>query len=215
MRLMTTEQSGSENGNGGAQGGVLVLVVGPSGAGKDSLLEGVREALAQDDRFWFPTRVITRPEGPGENHEPATQAEFAAHLSAGNFFLTWEAHGLQYGLPAEIGTALAAGHVVVVNASRSVVDAARAIWSDVRVVHVTTAADELYRRLRARGRETDDEIIGRVARATRFSVAELGRVDTIDNSGTIEDGVARLQRLLEGYDPLSSRIPDNGMRAIR
>ena len=55
--------------------GILFFVVGPSGAGKDALIEGARHLA---DRFCFARRVITRPAGsPGENHEALDEAAFA------------------------------------------------------------------------------------------------------------------------------------------
>ncbi len=71
---------------------MLVLVVGPSGAGKDSLLQTAREAFRCDPRIGFARRVITRPADPdGENHEPVSEAEFTAR----DFALSWSAHGLR------------------------------------------------------------------------------------------------------------------------
>ncbi len=85
---------------------MLVLVVGPSGAGKDTLLEAAREALAADPRFRFVRRAITRPaEAGGEAHEAVTDTQFAART----FALAWQAHGLRYGIPNDIATDIAAG----------------------------------------------------------------------------------------------------------
>ena len=95
-----------------------VLVVGPSGAGKDTLLDAARGALAGDPRFRFVRRVITRPADPGgEDHEPVTEADFATR----DFALQWQAHGLRYGIPADIAVDLAAGLVVVANVSRAII----------------------------------------------------------------------------------------------
>ena len=109
---------------------MLVLVVGPSGAGKDSLLNAAREVFRDDPRISFARRVITRPADPdGENHEPVTDAEFAAR----DFALSWSAHGLRYGIAVE-ATRNAA--VVVANISRGVIgEAARRFH--VRVIEVT------------------------------------------------------------------------------
>src|SRR5271165_1721482 len=97
---------------------MLVLVVGPSGAGKDTLLDAAQAALAGDPRFRFVRRVITRPaEAGGEAHEAVSEAEFTARA----FALAWQAHGLRYGIPDDIAVDLAAGRVVVANVSRGVI----------------------------------------------------------------------------------------------
>lgn len=191
-----TDDHGS---SGAAQSGTLVLVVGPSGAGKDTLIDGARDATQHDPRFFFPVRVITRPEGAGENHQPMSAETFQMQLEAGAFFLTWDAHGLRYGLPIGLHDALLAGRTVVVNASRGIVASARALWPRVRVVEITTTADVLYNRLRARGRENETEIFSRIARATDFNVSDLGLVDTIDNSAAADVGIARFVALLATY----------------
>src|SRR3954452_5276441 len=125
---------------------MLVLVVGPSGAGKDTLLDAARQALADDTRFRFVRRVITRPaDAGGEAHEAVTEAEFAAR----DFALQWQAHGLRYGIPAE---AIEERVVAVANVSRTVIaEAARRFR--VRVIEVTAPPDVLASRLASRGRE--------------------------------------------------------------
>ena len=75
--------------------GLFVLVVGPSGAGKDTLLDGARAHAACAQRFHFARRVITRPAGaPGEDHDSQSEADFAQREAQGGFLITWRAHGL-------------------------------------------------------------------------------------------------------------------------
>jgi len=93
----------------GEPAGRLILVVGPSGAGKDSLIEGARAALAGCPEYLFPRRIITRESDPGsEDHFTLSEAEFAQQQAAGAFFLSWGAHGLHYALPGAVADALAA-----------------------------------------------------------------------------------------------------------
>ena len=61
------------------QTGVLVLVVGPSGAGKDTLMDAARAGLAADPRYRFARRLITRPAMAGaEDHDSCDEAGFRA-----------------------------------------------------------------------------------------------------------------------------------------
>jgi ribose 1,5-bisphosphokinase len=164
---------------------MLVLVVGPSGAGKDTLLNAARRALAGDPRFRFVRRVITRPADPaGEDHEPVTEAEFTVR----DFALQWQAHGLCYGIPADIADDLASGAVVVANVSRAVI-AEAATRFPVRVIEVTAPPRMLAERLAVRGRETAADIAARLARAV--PLPEHVVVETVLNDTTPETGIER------------------------
>jgi len=169
---------------------MLILIVGPSGAGKDTLMNGARAALADDPRFRFVRRVITRPGDMGEEaHESVTEQAFELRREAGDFALTWRAHGLHYGVPAEIAMDLARGRVVVVNVSRAVVAEAAARFP-VGVVEVAAPANALARRLAARGREDAVDVARRLSRAIELPLpVERERVM---NDGTIEAGVRRM-----------------------
>ena len=164
---------------------MLVLVVGPSGAGKDTLLNAVRRALAGDPRFRFVRRVITRPADPaGEDHEPVTEAEFATR----DFALRWQAHGLRYGIPADIADDLARGVVVVANVSRAVI-AEAATRFPVRVIEITAPPHILAQRLAMRGRETEADIAARLARSV--PLPDNVAADTVVNDTTPEIGAER------------------------
>ena len=161
---------------------MLVLVVGPSGVGKDSLLNAARNVFQDDSRIHFARRVITRPPDPlGENHESVTGAAFAARA----FALSWPAHGLSYGIPAE---ALAAAPVVIANVSRGVI-AQAAERHPVRVIAVTAPAAVLATRLAARGREDAADVARRLGRAA--AIPEGVAVETVWNDGSLAEGVAR------------------------
>jgi len=176
--------------------GTLTLVVGPSGAGKDTLMAGARALLAGQWEFAFPPREITRPaEAGGEDHVPVTETQFRDRCLHDRYALWWRAHGLWYGVPRAIDGALAHGRTVVVNASRAVIDEARDTYLDLRVVHVTAPPRVLARRLAARGRESEDEIAARLARAGAYAVTGPG-VDILSNDGSIEQALRRFVHLL-------------------
>jgi ribose 1,5-bisphosphokinase len=161
---------------------MLVLVVGPSGAGKDTLLIAAQRALVDDLRFHFVRRVITRPADAGdEAHESVTPQEFARR----EFALQWQAHGLSYGIPAD---AIGRGAVAVANVSRTVIAEAASRFQ-VRVIEVTAPADVLAARLASRGRESATDVTSRLARSVPLPSHVM--VDTVMNDTSVEDGVAR------------------------
>jgi thymidine phosphorylase len=178
--------------------GTLFLIVGPSGAGKDALIDGARAALATDPRFVFARRIITREaDAGGEDHLAATPGEFADRQAAGGFLLSWQAHGLHYGLSAELGTMLAAGRHVVANVSRAVISQAAERLAPVRVVLVTAPPEILARRLEARGREDAATIGARLQRAA-YELPDQVPVTTIVNDGPLAAAVGQLLAVLTG-----------------
>lgn len=171
---------------------MLVLVVGPSGVGKDTLMDGAKAVLAGDPGVVFPRREITRPaEAGGENHVPIGEAEFAAREAAGGYALAWRAHGLAYGVSVDIDADLLEGRTVVVNVSRQVLAAARSRYRALRVVSITAEPQILAQRLRDRGREAEAEIASRLARAEPLEVAG-DDVVVVRNDRAPEEGVAQL-----------------------
>jgi len=169
---------------------MLILVVGPSGAGKDTLLNGARERLAGEARVRFVRRTITRPGQLGEEaHDSVGEQAFELRRAAGEFALTWRAHGLHYGIPADIGVDLAEGRVVVANVSRAVVAEAVERFP-VSVIEVSAPADVLARRLAARGREDAVDVARRLSRAIELPLPVEREV--VVNDGTVEQGVRRM-----------------------
>lgn len=171
--------------------GLLVLVIGASGVGKDTLLNGALAALAHRRDIVFPRREITRPaEAGGEAHLPVDRRTFTERRAAGRYALAWEAHGLGYGIDLAVEADLAAGRQVVVNVSRTVLDKARRHFPRVRVVQVVASPAVVRDRLLARGREDADDVARRLARASAIPVEGDDVVTVCNDSGTAE-GVQR------------------------
>ncbi|GLR50834.1 ribose 1,5-bisphosphate phosphokinase PhnN [Shinella yambaruensis] len=175
--------------------GTMVVVVGPSGAGKDSVMSYAARHFAGEPRLGFVRRVITRPpDAGGEAHEAVDAAGFQARAAAGAFAVSWDAHGLSYGIPRETLDQLSEGMTLVANGSRSALPAFAAAYGRLKIVQITARADILAARLAARGRESAEAIARRLDRA----VPEIAAADTvvIDNSGALEEAGDAFVRLL-------------------
>jgi len=168
--------------------GTLILVMGPSGAGKDTLISGARDRLTGNPRYSFPRRIVTRRAGASEDHDEIDEQGFADMRARGGLALTWQAHGLSYGLPASIEADLAAGRHVIANVSRAVTVQAQHRFSPLGFILVTAPLAVLLERIEGRGRESLSEIAERMRTAgTTESIA--GRAITVVNDATIEAGV--------------------------
>jgi ribose 1,5-bisphosphokinase len=174
--------------------------VGPSGAGKDTLIDGARRQLAGCSGITFATRVVTRPATAFEAHDSMGEQDFNNAEAQGAFCLSWSAHGLAYGLPASLDDRLLSGEIVVANVSRAIVAAARRRFAEVRVVYITAPAEVLAARRAARGREGAPTVIdSRVMRAAiddERSAADL----VIENVGPPQGGIALLSDFLVGLE---------------
>ncbi|WP_136637354.1 phosphonate metabolism protein/1,5-bisphosphokinase (PRPP-forming) PhnN [Pseudooceanicola onchidii] len=165
----------------------LIGVVGPSGVGKDTVMQAV---AARWPGLHLVRRVITRPsDAGGEDFDGVTQDDFDARADRGEFLLHWQAHGLRYGIPRGIEDRLAQGGTAMVNLSRAVLVQAQDRVPGFAVLSLTAAPAVLATRLAARGREDRDEIRRRLDRADYALPQGLTRVVTIDNSGPLEDTV--------------------------
>lgn len=171
----------------------VFAVVGPSGAGKDTLMEAVAARLPD---VLLVRRVITRPEtSGGEVFEGVSEAEFARRLARGDFALHWRAHGLAYGIPATVHDRLAEGRSILFNGSRAMLREAGREFPGLRVIHVTAHPHVLSERLSGRARETAEEIEERLERADLALPDGLEMIE-IDNSGALEAAVAKCVGLI-------------------
>ncbi|ODN70622.1 phosphonate metabolism protein/1,5-bisphosphokinase (PRPP-forming) PhnN [Methylobrevis pamukkalensis] len=174
--------------------GLFVAVVGPSGAGKDTLLKGAALALAGRADIHFVRRVITRePDGLTEDHDTLSVPAFARANADGAFCLTWAAHGLHYGLPASAQAAVRRGGKVVANISRGSLGDALTAFASLAVIEITADPAILAQRIAGRGRETQAEAGLRLSRNRPFAVPpEVLQHILIDNSFSADQGVERM-----------------------
>jgi ribose 1,5-bisphosphokinase len=176
--------------------GRLILVVGPSGAGKDTLLGLARMAFADDGNIVFQRRVVTREASSFEDNEQMSPETFRQARMRGDFAVHWEAHGHCYGLPRAIDDEIGAGRTVVANVSRAIVDGMRRGYADVTVVAVTAPPEVLAERLAARARGSDGKLADRLGRAV--GAVETVPDVTISNVGDVEHHAGELVRIIKG-----------------
>jgi ribose 1,5-bisphosphokinase len=183
--------------------GRLIYLIGPSGSGKDSLLDAAREALAARG-CRIVRRVITRSaEATGEAAQAVSVERFEALQAEGAFALDWFANGLHYGIPIEIDQWLAEGQDVLINGSRGHLAQARARYPHMSVVLLTVDQAVLRERLQRRARESAEDIETRLARNAQFTqglLADDPELIVLDNSGPLEQTVGRLMQHLERAD---------------
>ena len=167
--------------------GVLVAVVGPSGVGKDTLIDALSRARPD---IVAVRRIVTRAaDAGGEAHLAVSESRFEAQRAAGCYAFHWQAHGLRYAIPASIEDDLALGRIVVFNGSRKAVPEIRRAYPGLLVLMVTASREVLAQRLRARGREDAQAIAERLCRADLGAPA--GAV-TIHNDTTPDVALAQM-----------------------
>lgn len=186
--------------------GQLYYVIGPSGAGKDSIISALREQFVKD--LVVAHRYITRAaDAGGENHVELSDDEFFIRYSRNMFAMSWQAHGMSYGIGQEVHQWMDAGLSVVVNGSRAYLDAARDLFGERLVPVVVSVKPEVLKaRLRDRGRESEAEIALRLQRAADYcldSESTLNNTLCIDNSGTLEQSIEQFARLKEQAERLA------------
>jgi len=193
--------------HGQGQTGAIIVVVGPSGAGKDSVIGFVAQHFADRADIDFVRRVITRPsDAGGEDHESISGEVFDSRLSAGDFAVSWQAHGLKYGIPKDTLEKVRAGRILIANGSRVVLGQFRQVFPRVAIVNITASPQVLASRLVARGRESEQDILNRLKRQVP-DIFDEPDVTTIDNSGPLEIAGSRFAALvteLHGTAPATS-----------
>lgn len=173
-----------------SKSGTLVLVVGPSGSGKDSLIARAKSELQPKSNYVFPKRVITRAAVPSaEDHDTMTEHEFNEALAMNRFALHWQAHGLFYGIRREYIDDMRNGQTIIINVSRGVIPSAEQLGFPVVVLSILCRPELLAERIAARGRESKDDILARLKReapiaATSAKLVEIRNETTIDEAAS-------------------------------
>ncbi|WP_170473971.1 phosphonate metabolism protein/1,5-bisphosphokinase (PRPP-forming) PhnN [Ruegeria arenilitoris] len=168
----------------------VIAIVGPSGVGKDSVIEALETRFLGYRRV---RRVITRPEGEeGEDFDRVSPEAFAQMVLDGVFALNWVAHGLSYGIPKDVEAQRQNSDAVLVNLSRSVLLEAQQTFGNLIVISLTADAEVLAQRLLRRGRESNEEQKRRLRQAKAPLPQGLKQVFVVDNSGTLVETVDKI-----------------------
>lgn len=175
----------------------LIYCMGPSGAGKDSLLDWLRAHLPTPCPVHWARRTISRVAvAGGEAHESVSPEGFAALRGEQAFALHWEANGLGYGIRHAQLTPLAQGQWVLLNGSRAYLPEALARFPDLVAVHITASPQVLRERLLSRARETPEQVEARVQRAMAFMPPPGTASLEVHNNGTLSDAGHQLLHAL-------------------
>lgn len=184
-----------------ADGAMLVIISGPSGVGKDTIIDALR-ARPRDPDYHYVVTCTTRARRPGEvagvDYHFLDRATFEAQRSAGEFLEASTVHGNWYGTPRDqVRQALAAGRDVVLKID---VQGAQIVKGKVPgallIFIVPPSLEDLFQRLRSRATETVDELELR----QRNAAIELARQEDYDYVVTNETG--QVERTAERIDEI-------------
>jgi ribose 1,5-bisphosphokinase len=179
--------------------------MGPSGAGKDSVIDGAREQLARIP-VHVARRIITRSaESVGEQAIGVSAQRFSVMQQSGDFAMNWRANGHDYGISVDINRRLADGGHVLVNGSRDYLPEAQRRYPDLLPIVLIVERSVLRQRLQRRARENEEEIAQRLQRNDHLDMALVGpqaapgALEYLDNSGTLSSAVERLMAILRAH----------------
>jgi len=177
----------------------LIYIIGPSGAGKDSLLNGLRQDMARmatPPPLYLAQRTITRSHHQSnEDHEEIDASNFESLLQSHAFALNWFANGLHYGVRHTELAQMSEGKWVMVNGSRAYLEEAKLRFPRLTVLHITAPIEILRTRLLSRGREDKQAIEARLSRIQSFTPEPQDLC--LSNEGSLAESQATLKKLLQ------------------
>jgi guanylate kinase len=185
----------------GASGAMLVIISGPSGVGKDTIIDALRERR-HDPEYHYVVTCTTRARRPGEvdgvDYHFLDRATFAAQRAAGEFLEANQVHGNWYGTPrSQVREALAQGRDVILKID---VQGAQVVKEKIPgallIFLIPPSLEDLFQRLLSRATETADELEIR----QRNAAIELARQEDYDYVVTNETG--QVERTAERIDQI-------------
>ncbi len=185
----------------GAPGAQLIIISGPSGVGKDTIIDALRER-AHDPPHHYVVTCTTRGPRPGEvegvSYHFLDRERFLALRDAGGLLEANQVHGNWYGTPrAEVRRALAAGQDVILKIDVQGAQQVKERVAEALLVFVVPPSLEaLFGRLKSRATETADELELR----QRNAAIELARQEDYDHVVVNETG--QVQRTAETIDAI-------------
>jgi guanylate kinase len=186
----------------GAPGALLVIISGPSGVGKDTIIAALARRPRDPDYHYVVTCTTRAPrpgEVPGLSYQFLTRREFRELREAGELLEANEVHGNWYGTPRrQVADALAEGHDVILKID---VQGARVVKERVPdallVFIVPPSLEALFQRLRSRATETADELELRQRNAA-IELARQGDYDrvVVNETGEVDRTAAEIEAII-------------------
>jgi len=179
---------------------LLIVISGPSGAGKDSVIRRMKELGVP---LHFVVTMTTRPPRPGEEDGKdyifVSEEEFERVLKEGGFLENAIVYGHRYGVPKEqVRKALESGKDVVmrvdVQGARTL---RRLVPEAVFIFLIPSSEEELVRRLKARSTEDEKALELRLSIA-REEMKSLGEFDyvVINADGRLDEAVQKIMAII-------------------
>jgi guanylate kinase len=187
----------------GAPGALLVIVSGPSGVGKDTVIDALRARPRHPDYHYVvtcTTRAARPAEVPGVSYVFLTPDQFHGLREAGELLEANEVHGNWYGTPRrEVAQALADGHDVILKIDvQGAMVVKQRVPEALLVFLVPPSLEALFQRLRSRATETADELELRQRNAA-IELARQGDYDrvVVNEDGEVERTAAEIEAIIE------------------